>query len=77
MSLPPLSQSPSGDPDQPCVRNCCLDEHDVCLGCGRTLDDIRAWGQLSAEDRRNALDAAAGRVAVFRARWGLGPSGTG
>lgn len=36
----------------PCVRRCCLDDHDICLGCGRTLDEILAWGEASAEARR-------------------------
>lgn len=31
----------------PCVRNCCLDHQDVCLGCGRTLDEILAWHDAS------------------------------
>ncbi|CAH9060278.1 hypothetical protein PSECIP111951_02246 [Pseudoalteromonas holothuriae] len=35
----------------PCVRNCCLDEHDICLGCYRTLDEILAWGSASNEQR--------------------------
>jgi predicted Fe-S protein YdhL (DUF1289 family) len=77
VSILPSQRAAPTDPDQPCVRNCCLDDRDVCLGCGRTLDDIRAWGQMSGEARRTALEAAAERVAVFRARWGQGPSGTG
>jgi predicted Fe-S protein YdhL (DUF1289 family) len=27
----------------PCIRICCLDDTDVCLGCFRTLDEIRNW----------------------------------
>ncbi|QVK24925.1 DUF1289 domain-containing protein [Shewanella dokdonensis] len=34
-------------PSSPCVRNCCLDHQDVCLGCGRTLDEILAWHDAS------------------------------
>ena len=33
----------------PCVGNCCLDEGDVCLGCFRSLEEIKAWG--SADDK--------------------------
>ncbi|MDN3685302.1 DUF1289 domain-containing protein [Vibrio sinaloensis] len=29
-------------PPNPCVRNCCLNERDICLGCGRTLQEIFA-----------------------------------
>jgi predicted Fe-S protein YdhL (DUF1289 family) len=31
----------------PCVRNCCLDEDNVCMGCGRSMQEIVAWGTAS------------------------------
>ncbi len=31
------------DIKKPCIRQCCLDEKDVCMGCYRTLDDMRVW----------------------------------
>jgi predicted Fe-S protein YdhL (DUF1289 family) len=27
----------------PCIRNCCLDEKKVCMGCGRSLPEILEW----------------------------------
>lgn len=39
----------------PCIRNCCLDRNDVCLGCFRTLSEIIAWGQASNEKRKTIL----------------------
>ena len=27
----------------PCVENCCLDLHDICLGCHRHVDEITGW----------------------------------
>lgn len=27
----------------PCVRNCCLNEEDICLGCFRSLNEIVGW----------------------------------
>jgi len=27
----------------PCIRHCCLDDNDICLGCFRTLDEIKDW----------------------------------
>ena len=44
----------------PCVRNCCLDQDDVCLGCARTLDEILRWSKLSNPERQlimNELEA--------------------
>jgi predicted Fe-S protein YdhL (DUF1289 family) len=35
----------------PCVRNCCLDENDVCLGCGRLLQEILDWRNASPEEQ--------------------------
>ena len=47
---------PSDDELQsPCVRNCCLNEDDVCLGCGRTLAEITAWHTASAAEKRQIL----------------------
>lgn len=49
-----------GQQASPCVRNCCLDEADICLGCGRHLEEIIQWS--SADDaRRLQIRAAAGR----------------
>ena len=38
--------------EQPCIRHCCLDENDVCLGCYRTLDEILKWSASSKEEKR-------------------------
>lgn len=39
----------------PCVRNCCLNDDDVCLGCFRSLAEIRAWSQADDRARRQIL----------------------
>ncbi len=39
----------------PCVRNCCLDEMDICLGCGRSLAQIVRWGNSTNEEKRAIL----------------------
>ncbi|WP_164839495.1 MULTISPECIES: DUF1289 domain-containing protein [Shewanella] len=38
----------------PCVRQCCLDAQDVCLGCHRSLDEILAWHSMN-EQQKSAL----------------------
>ena len=35
----------------PCVRNCCLNEQDYCLGCYRHLDEIVGWRRYSEAER--------------------------
>ena len=59
-----LPSSPSqviGKIPNPCVRNCCLDDEDVCLGCGRMLSEITGWHGLSDTDKERVLELAAGR----------------
>ena len=36
--------------DSPCVKVCRLEAF-VCVGCGRTLDEIRLWSRMSDEER--------------------------
>jgi predicted Fe-S protein YdhL (DUF1289 family) len=38
----------------PCVRNCCLDDDLTCLGCFRSLDEIKEWGVVD-DDRRSRI----------------------
>lgn len=42
----------------PCTRRCCLDGQDVCLGCGRNLQEIIRWHDAGDEERRDILAAA-------------------
>lgn len=35
----------------PCVGLCCLDNSDICVGCFRTLDEIKAWSQVDDKTR--------------------------
>jgi len=35
----------------PCVRNCCLNEKDICLGCFRHLEEIKQWSVFSESER--------------------------
>lgn len=52
----------------PCVRNCCLDDNEVCLGCGRALAEIVGWNEAGAAERREILARAAQRRAAREAR---------
>lgn len=48
-------------PQSPCVRNCCLDDDDVCMGCGRSITEITQWSAASLEDKQKILYLAAER----------------
>lgn len=41
-------------PASPCVRNCCLNEQDICVGCFRSLSEITSWSQVS-DSRKEAI----------------------
>ena len=50
-------------PASPCVNICILDTHGYCIGCYRTINEIAAWGRLSASDQRAVLVLVGQRAA--------------
>jgi uncharacterized protein len=42
----------------PCFKNCCLDKQDVCIGCGRTIEEIIRWGDAGDKEKLAILKAA-------------------
>ncbi len=47
-----------GAVQSPCVRNCCLDDRDICLGCFRSLDEIICWSEVDEKRKRVILQNA-------------------
>jgi uncharacterized protein len=45
----------------PCIRNCCLDDDLVCLGCFRSLEEIKEWLVVDDHRRRIILQNATQR----------------
>ncbi|MFN3869682.1 MAG: DUF1289 domain-containing protein [Hyphomicrobiaceae bacterium] len=55
----------------PCVDICTMDPATgLCIGCGRTLDEIACWSSMSEADRRRIMAGLDER----RRRAGLVPS---
>jgi uncharacterized protein len=48
--MTPNSLAP--DVASPCINVCTLDAASVCIGCGRTIDEIARWSGMNAEERR-------------------------
>ncbi|WP_262361665.1 DUF1289 domain-containing protein, partial [Vibrio cholerae] len=46
----------------PCVRHCCLDDKDICIGCGRTLDEICRWSSVTNSEKQEILINSVARV---------------
>ena len=36
----------------PCIRMCCLDNNDICLGCFRSLQEIINWSNADKQTRQ-------------------------
>ncbi|MFO6425324.1 DUF1289 domain-containing protein [Motilimonas sp. KMU-193] len=54
------------DIPSPCVRNCCLDEQDICMGCHRSLDEIIAWHDCSHTEKQAIINRAQQRALKVR-----------
>lgn len=48
----------------PCVRNCCLDENEICRGCFRSLTEIIGWSEAAASQRKTIIQLALQRRAA-------------
>jgi len=53
----------------PCIDNCTLNEDDICLGCGRLIDEITAWHDASDEQKNNIIDTGKKRLEVIQDNW--------
>ncbi len=56
-------ESTQGAPASPCIRHCCLDLQDVCVGCGRSIDEITGWQRSSDDEKRAILARCQQRLA--------------
>ncbi|WP_084618052.1 DUF1289 domain-containing protein [Cellvibrio sp. OA-2007] len=48
--------------ESPCIRNCCLDDNDICVGCYRSLTEITCWSQVDDEAKLSILAAVKARL---------------
>lgn len=58
---------PAPKPASPCTKVCVLDAATgLCGGCGRTRDEIAAWGALSDAQRRAIMAGLEARMRAAR-----------
>lgn len=50
-------QTPYKQIVSPCIRNCCLNDNDQCLGCFRALDEIKSWFSLANSEKQQVLES--------------------
>jgi len=53
----------------PCVRNCCLNDQDICLGCFRSLEEIRHWNASSDEAKIKVLALTQARQKTYKLKF--------
>lgn len=52
----------------PCIKVCAVSgQSGLCIGCGRTLKEIAAWGSLSEAERRAIMAELPRRLAEAKA----------
>jgi uncharacterized protein len=50
--------------ETPCVKICTLDAHSgLCLGCGRTVEEIARWSAMSDAERARVIGELSARLA--------------
>lgn len=47
--------------ESPCIKNCSLNDDDMCLGCFRLMDEITHWAYCNKAEQQAILDRAAQR----------------
>lgn len=57
--------------DSPCVNICVIHPREgICAGCYRTLDEIGAWSQMTAESRSAIMAELPQRAGLLKKRRG-------
>lgn len=51
--------------ESPCIKNCCIDGKDMCLGCFRLQNEISNWPYTSEAEKLNILSHAAQRKITY------------
>jgi len=46
------------DINKPCIKRCCLNEEEICLGCFRTFNDMLRWNKATIEEKQEMLSIA-------------------
>jgi predicted Fe-S protein YdhL (DUF1289 family) len=49
----------------PCIRNCGLDENDICVGCNRSISEIMGWRDIPDSQKKVILARCSQRKVNF------------
>jgi predicted Fe-S protein YdhL (DUF1289 family) len=57
--------------ESPCIKICVIHpEARICTGCLRSIDEIGLWSKMSAEERREIMEALPARANLLKKRRG-------
>lgn len=52
--------------ESPCIHVCTVDPASrLCVGCGRSLDEIGRWVEMTPAERRSIMDGLPARLAAL------------
>lgn len=59
----------------PCIKVCTMDATSrLCMGCGRTLDEIARWGTMTPDERERIMAALPERLVKLPSRGTAAPA---
>jgi len=47
--------------ESPCINICRLDDHGICLGCFRSVEEIAAWSRMTETEKAAVIAALSAR----------------
>jgi len=56
MSFSTMPTNSEAEVSSPCIDVCELDSDFVCIGCGRTIDEVLKWPEYTDEQKKAVLD---------------------
>jgi len=45
----------------PCIRHCSINKKQICVGCGRTREEIAGWTTMTEEEQQDTVIRAKDR----------------
>ena len=60
--MPSKAEAANTPVASPCVRQCCLNMEEMCVGCGRLLSEIIGWTSYSADEKASVAQIAQQRL---------------
>lgn len=46
----------------PCIRHCGLNVDNICVGCGRTVRELRIWSNCNDEEKQKIISESRNRL---------------